>query len=63
MHELIMKIGYAVIGFFTGIDTNNVTNALSITVIGWLGIFVVTIVIILVVVLLSKLCTKFGRED
>ncbi len=63
IHNFIMGIGNAVIGFFLNIDWSSVKNALSITVTGWLGIFVVTIVIILVVLLLSKVSTMLSKEE
>ncbi len=62
IHNFALKVGSAVIGFFTGIDTQNLLNALEITGIGWLGIFVVTIVIILVVTLLTKISTKLSSN-
>ncbi len=55
MHQFIMSIGLAILNFFRNIDLSTVKSALSITVTGWLGIFVVTIVIILIVTLLKKL--------
>ena len=58
MHEVVMKIGYAIINFFYSIDTSNLTKALSIMGIGMLGIFIVTGVIILVVTLLDKLFSR-----
>jgi len=58
MHELIMKIGYAVLEFFRGINTSNLLSALEVMGIGMLGIFIVTGVIILVVMLLNKLFSK-----
>ena len=58
MHEFIMKIGYAVIGFFRTIDITGLTDALSIMGIGMLGIFIVTGVIILSVMLLNKIFSR-----
>ena len=58
MHEFIMNIGRAVINFFCSIDTDNLTNAISIMGIGMLGIFIVTGVIILTVLLLNKLFSR-----
>ncbi len=63
MHEFIMGIGYAILGWFQSINSANVTNALSITVTGWLGIFVVTVVIILVVKLLTWLSRFLTKEN
>lgn len=58
MHEFVMKIGYAVLEFFTSIDTANLLSALSIMGIGMLGIFLVTGIIIVVVTLLNKLFSR-----
>jgi len=58
MHEFIMNIGRAVINFFCSIDTANITDAVSIMGIGMLGIFIVTGVIILTVLLLNKLFSR-----
>ena len=55
IHEFIMGIGYAILEFFQNINVTTILQALEITVIGWLGIFVVTGVIILVVYLLNKI--------
>ena len=55
MHDFIVNIGYQVWNFFASIDTGNLLSALKIMGIGMLGIFVVTGVIILVVMLLSKI--------
>ncbi len=63
MHEFIMKIGLAILNFFRGIDFSTVKSALSITLTGWLGIFVVTIVIILIVMLLKKLSSLLPGKD
>ncbi len=61
MHELIMQIGAAILMFFRNIDMTTVLSALEITVTGWLGIFVVTIVIILVVRLLIWAANRLGQ--
>ena len=58
MHEFVLKMGYAVLNFFCSIDTGNLLSALSIVGIGMLGIFIVTGVIILAVMLLNKLFSK-----
>ncbi len=58
MSEIAIKIGTAVAQFFVGIDTAALLNALSIVGVGMLGIFTVTLVIILVVTLLDKLFSK-----
>ncbi len=58
MHEWIMSIGTAVYNFFASMDLSNLKNALTIVGVGMLGIFVVTGVIILAVMLLSKLFSK-----
>ncbi len=55
MHEWIMGIGYAILNYFRNFDATTVLQALEITVTGWLGIFVVMGVIILVVYLLNKI--------
>ncbi len=55
MHEWIMSIGYAILSFFRNFDATTLLQALEITVTGWLGIFVVMGVIILVVYLLNKI--------
>ncbi len=55
MHEWIMSIGYAILSFFRNFDAATLLQALEITVTGWLGIFVVMGVIILVVYLLNKI--------
>ena len=57
MHEWVMKIGYAIIGFFAD-KTENMGTALEIAGVGMLGIFVVIGVVILVVALLNKLFSK-----
>ncbi len=62
MHEFIMSIGYAVIGFFLNINWETVLNALSITVTGWLGIFIVTAVIIGVVYVLKFISSKLPSD-
>ena len=58
MHNFVMKIGYAVLEFFTSVDTANLLDALKVMGIGMLGIFIVTGVIIFVVTLLNKLFSK-----
>ena len=58
MHEFIMSIGRAVVDFFCTIDTSKLTDALSIMGIGMLGIFIVTGVIILSVMLLNKIFSR-----
>ncbi len=55
MHDFIMSIGYAILSFFRNMDLTIVSQALEITLIGWLGIFVVMAVIILIVWLLNKI--------
>ncbi len=62
IHQFALKVGYATIGLFTGIDTASLLDALKITGIGWLGIFVVTLVIIAVVTLLTKISTKLSSD-
>ncbi len=57
MHEIALNIGYATLDFFARIGP-----ALSITVTGWLGIFVVTGVIIGVVNLLNWACAKLAKD-
>ena len=57
MHEWVMKIGYAIIGFFSD-KLANMGTALEIAGVGMLGIFVVIGVIVLVVALLNKLFSK-----
>lgn len=58
MNEFMMKIGYAVLNFFSSVDTQALGVALKIMGIGMLGIFIVTAVIILVITLLGKI---FGK--
>ncbi len=55
MHEWIMSIGQAILDYFRNFDATTLMQALEITVTGWLGIFVVMGVIILVVYLLNKI--------
>ena len=55
IHEFIVTIGYYIVEFFRNINVATILQALEITVTGWLGIFVVTGVIILVVYLLNKI--------
>ncbi len=55
MHDLIMRIGYAILNFFRNIDFDTIAQAWEVTKIGYLGIFVVMGVIILVVWLLNKI--------
>ncbi len=57
MHEIALRIGYATLDLLASIGL-----ALSITVTGWLGIFVVTGVIIGVVNLLNWACTKLAKD-
>lgn len=58
MNEIAIKIGTAIMQFIYSIDTAALLNALSIVGVGMLGIFTVTLVIILVVTLLDKLFSK-----
>ena len=58
MNEFMTKIGYAVLNFFSSVDTDALGTALRIMGIGMLGIFIVTGVIILCVSLLNKLGSK-----
>lgn len=58
MNEIAIKIGTAVVNFFSGIDTAGLLTALSIMGVGMLGIFAVTLVIIGVATLLNKLFSK-----
>ena len=58
MNEIAIKIGTAVMQFISGIDGAALLNALKIVGVGMLGIFTVTLVIILVVTLLDKLGNK-----
>ena len=58
MHDFAMSIGYAIIDFFASINLGNLTSALSIMGIGMLGIFIVTGIIILVVMLLNGLFSR-----
>ncbi len=55
MHDMIMKLGQSILDYFRNFDVANLLDALEITVIGWLGIFVVMGIIILVVYLLNKI--------
>ncbi len=55
MHEFIMSIGQAILNFFRNFDVSTLLQALEITLTGWLGIFVVMGIIILVVYLLNKI--------
>lgn len=55
MHDYIMNIGYAILNYFRNFDATTLLQALEITLVGWLGIFVVMGVIILVVWLLNKI--------
>ena len=55
MHDLIMKLGYAILAFFQNMNTDNLLTSLSIMGIGMLSIFIVTGVIILVVSLQIKI--------
>ena len=57
MHELILKIGYAIINFFT---TNGpqLGTALEIAGVGMVGIFAVIGVVIGAVLLLNKVFSK-----
>ena len=58
MHEFIMNIGSAIVNFFCSIDTAGLSDALSIMGTGMLGIFIVTGVIILCVLLLNKIFSR-----
>ena len=58
MNEIATKIGSAVVGFFTNMDSGALWQALKIVGVGMLGIFVVTLAIIGVVSLLNKLGGK-----
>ncbi len=55
MHDFIMNIGQAILDFFRNFDATNLMKSLEITAVGWLGIFVVMGIIILVVYLLNKI--------
>ncbi len=55
MHAFIMSIGEAILNYIRNFDPTTLLQALEITVTGWLGIFVVMGVIILVVYLLNKI--------
>ncbi len=55
MHDFIMSIGQSILDFFRNFDVTTLLQALEITVTGWLGIFVVMGVIILVIYLLNKI--------
>lgn len=59
MHEMIVNLGYTVADFFMKLPgmlrADYLMGALPIMGVGMLGIFVVTIVIICVVTLISKL--------
>ncbi len=55
MHDFIMSIGQAILNFFRDFPVETVLQALEITVTGWLGIFVVMGVIILIIYLLNKI--------
>ena len=52
------KIGYAVLNFFSSVDTDALGTALRIMGIGMLGIFIVTGVIIAVITLLGKVFNR-----
>ena len=58
MHEFFVNIGYHVWKFFSTINTAALLDALSIMGTGLLGIFIVTGVIILAVLLLNKLFSR-----
>ena len=62
MHDLIMKLGYAILAFFQNMNTDNLLTSLSIMGIGMLSIFIVTGVIILVVSLLIKNFSHYRKE-
>ena len=55
MHEMITKIGAAVLGFIRNFDGKGLLDALEVMGIGYLGIFIVTGIIIGAVYLLSML--------
>ncbi len=55
MHAWIMSLGEAILNYFRNFDATIIMQALEITVTGWLGIFVVMGVIILIVWLLNKI--------
>jgi len=58
MNEFMTKIGYAVLNFFSSVDTDALGTALRIMGIGMLGIFIVTGVIITVITLLGKVFNR-----
>ena len=58
MHQWIMSIGYGILNFFQNINWENILTSLSIMGTGMLGIFLVTCIIVLAVVSLSKLGKK-----
>ena len=58
MNEFMTKIGYAVLNFFSSVDTDALGTALRIMGIGMLGIFIVTGVIIAVITLLGKVFNR-----
>ncbi len=57
MHEFILKIGYAIMNFFTSKGSDLLT-ALEIAGVGMLGIFIVIGVIVCAVLLLNKIFSK-----
>ncbi len=58
MHTWIMNLGYIILSFFRSVNTAALSQALYIVGVGMLGIFIVTGVIVLAVVLLNKLNSK-----
>ena len=55
---IIEKLGYAVLNFFRSIDAGALWNSLKITAVGYLGIFIVTGIIIGAVVVLNRLARE-----
>ena len=57
MHDLILKIGYAIIDFFTARGPV-ISTAVEIAGVGMLGIFVVIGVIVAAVLVLNKIFSR-----
>lgn len=55
MHNAIVNLGYAVLDLFSSVSGAGLMQVLKIVGVGMLGIFIVTGLIILVVMLLGKL--------
>ncbi len=58
MHNFVMSIGQAIASYFANFSGKGLLDALKVMGIGYLGIFIVTAIIILAVYLLNRFTQK-----